>query len=77
MVSNYQNADCSMIKEFYRVIYYNFRQTFFPMPPNKCAIERWFNYIITILILINFNFTLYYNLLLCFIQLEMHVSTYV
>jgi len=36
MVRNYQNADCSIIKDFYPVNYYNFRHTFFPLcrPPN-------------------------------------------
>jgi len=28
MVRNYQNADCSLRKKFYCVIYYNFRHTF-------------------------------------------------
>ena len=28
MLWNYQNADCSLRKNFYRVIYYNFRHTF-------------------------------------------------
>ena len=30
MVWNYQNADCSLRKKCYRVIYYNFRNTFVP-----------------------------------------------
>jgi len=42
---------------------------FAPFPRMLCAAVN-FNFI---LILINFDFILYYNLLLCFIQQEMHV----
>jgi len=46
MVRSYQNADCSIIKDFYPVNYYNFRNTFFPLcRPPKCAIERWFKFL--------------------------------
>jgi len=30
MVKNYQNADCSLRKKLYCIIYYNYRHTFVP-----------------------------------------------
>jgi len=36
MVSNYQNADCSLREKFCRVIYYNFRHTFVPCWHTDC-----------------------------------------
>ena len=35
MVSNYKNADYSIIKDFYRVISYNFRHTLFLYATNQ------------------------------------------
>jgi len=47
MVRNYQNADCSIIKDFYCVIYYNFRHTLFllcrqPNVPSKDGLTFYF-----------------------------------
>jgi len=40
MVWNYQNADCSLRKEFYCIIYYNFRHTFVPYSGDNMTASR-------------------------------------
>jgi len=54
MVWNYQNADCSLKKSIYCVIYYNFRHTFVPYmgpdPPMEREITCWLPEIYTILL---------------------------
>ena len=48
-VWNYQNADCSLRKKIYRVIYYNFRHTFVPyrkvmiVDTNLKLLHKWWH----------------------------------